>query len=234
MAKKFMKDDAIICIMEDIINGYYPLSLGYSCFIRKYFDKHFGRFRNKETHLFDWLGTSMWSIHKLFEDGFKDAFDSEYYKQIPVSKNGHPIYTHERYYIRALHDNPKDMGVKYNRRLVRLQSLLGSGQHILFMRVEEPLSNRLIPDDLLHYYGEGETHYILKFTDTLLALYKDIRFTILYISSTSDENSVVTHNGIKVVTLSCKQVMHWENCLRVLEQLFSSNRAFLGNALRLN
>jgi hypothetical protein len=231
IVKKLVRDDGIICIMENIFGGYYPLSLGYNCFIRRYLNGLRGGTRNMETHLFDWLGTSMWSINKLLKNGFKDAFDAEFYKLVKVTEHGKPIYTHEHYYIRALHDNPRDMKIKYTRRLERLNSLLASTHHILFIRIEEEMNGRVIPDSIRDYYVHDELHHIREFADTLLALYHGIRFTVLFISSTSG-TSVTIHKGVKIITISCTEEMKWENCANVIGQTLSRDMDFLSANLR--
>jgi len=83
------------------INKYKILSLGYNCFIKKYIND-IGI--SQETNLFDYIGTSMWTINKLFENDFIDLFNIDEYENIQILKDGEKVITNKRYYIRFMHD----------------------------------------------------------------------------------------------------------------------------------
>jgi hypothetical protein len=85
-------------------SNYKIISLGYNCFIKKYM---IDIGISQETNLFDYIGTSMWTINKLFENDFKDLFNLEEYEKIKILVNDstyNNVVVNKRYYIRFMHD----------------------------------------------------------------------------------------------------------------------------------
>lgn len=88
--------------MDIYIKNYKFISLGYNCLIKKYMNDIF---ISQETNLFDYLGTSMWSINELFLNDFNNLFNIEDYKKYKLlNKSKYNIIINEKYYIRFPHD----------------------------------------------------------------------------------------------------------------------------------
>lgn len=119
------------------------LSLGPNCFIKKFFDS---MNISQETHFFDYIGSTLWSICDLIENDFADLFHYKEYKNIKVLQNAY-IFSNTRYYLNFKHDFPQkheggeiqintpfflQFVQKYKRRILRFQNLLKSGKPILF------------------------------------------------------------------------------------------------------
>jgi hypothetical protein len=88
--------------MDYFSKNYKIISLGYNCNIKIY-TLNIGI--AQETNLFDWAGTSMWAINKLFENDFSNLFNIKEYCEMKILKNDSgPIKTNKRYYIRLKHE----------------------------------------------------------------------------------------------------------------------------------
>ncbi len=75
------------------------MSLGYSCHMRVFIDEIGNADRTfYERHAFDWLGTPMWAICDLVENGFEGLADREQIKPRKFFVDKPTEYlTHERY-----------------------------------------------------------------------------------------------------------------------------------------
>jgi hypothetical protein len=88
--------------MDYYIKNYKIISLGYNCFPKKY-TIEIGI--SQETNLFDYIGTPMWSINKLFENNFVDFLNINEFENIQVFTNQKMI-TNKKYNIKFPHDFP--------------------------------------------------------------------------------------------------------------------------------
>lgn len=194
--------------MENILKKYHPISLGYNCYIKKYLNKYW---KHCETQVFDWLGTSMWAVNKLFENDAVDAFTASQYCNTPITK-ARSIPTHKEYYIRALHDNPQQMADKYQRRWGRMKGMLSKEDaKVVFIRLEEDPTDRL-PHPARQENQEEELYYIGEFVDTIKSKYPSLDFRILFLSH-SAPSCDIKHRGhhITVVHLPVDKI-NWPNC----------------------
>ena len=129
--------------IKKMFSKYTIISLGYSCCVKKYTEKSL--MIKTHTNFFDYIGTSMWSINKLFENNFRDLFEINDYKHMQIT-NELSCSTNVKYYLRMLHDlktlSYKDFEsfkYSYSRKISRLYCILQHNKNILFIRIEEPL-----------------------------------------------------------------------------------------------
>jgi hypothetical protein len=175
------------------LSNYIPISLGYSCYPAMFITK-LGLADSKfyERYVFDWLGTSMWSICKVMENDFADFVDRESLVErnhnslskecyITNTKNN-IIFLHDFHYLDTLTDEfVKGVRDKYARRIERFTSVLASEQRILFIRLERWRK------DLINFpeYGitESEDFYMRAFSKRLQE--KGTKFKILYLTTSN-------------------------------------------------
>ncbi len=141
------------------------ISLGYNCYTKLYLNK-IGM--EQETHFFDYIGTSTWSIIDMFKNNFEGVFDPNEYKITQVMFKGPDKYlvVNQKYFIRCKHEFPKslenenelrinklelkDFLEKLERRKERFLNMLRNDKSLLFIRYEEDPYGR-IP---FHNYDE--------------------------------------------------------------------------------
>ena len=89
--------------MEQIISHFDKvISLGSTCYMKKLIDT----VTKQETHFFDWIGSSVWSINLLIENDFKNIFEQNDFHNMHVMTAGNfqNCYTNKKYYLRFAHD----------------------------------------------------------------------------------------------------------------------------------
>jgi len=59
---------------------------------------------SQETNFFDYIGTPMWAINKLFENDFKEILNFNNYDVLRIIKNELFVLTNKTYYVRVLHE----------------------------------------------------------------------------------------------------------------------------------
>ena len=180
-----------------------PVSLGYSCH-PSMFILRLGSLDKKfyERYVFDWLGSSMWSICKLIENDFADlnAKDLFVYKNHFSTKKEFYV-TNTKYNIIFAHDYPeklkgvtdthyKDVMDKYNRRIIRFKELLASGKQLLFIRIGRDTPGLIqFPE-----YGitQDEQFYLEKFCTMMKD--KGVSYKILYFTTSYPRAWDPVHN----------------------------------------
>lgn len=174
------------------------ISLGYSCG-PKFF---ISTILKEEYYVFDYLGSSMWSIIELLNNNFKDFINESLIKKMEITKNNY-IYTNKKYYIRFLHDFDarkkeslynkyfyKKLENAYTRRIFRFLNLFkvfNTNSKILgIIRTQEPTSNRIIYDEYKDKFEKSEYFYLCEFSNLLKHMYPQLKFIILYINYFDD------------------------------------------------
>jgi Putative papain-like cysteine peptidase (DUF1796) len=126
--------------------GCMPISLGFGCAPAEFIafcGKRDGVFYERQ--VFDWLGTNMWAITELTENGFSDFLSPEYFARrarFTYREDSWP--TNIKYDIVFIHDFKhtdymkefKEFKERYKRRVERYLSLLRSNKELLLLRVE--------------------------------------------------------------------------------------------------
>ena len=127
------------------------LSLGTNCFV-----KSFMQYNNisQETNFFDHIGSPMWGICDLVENGFQHLSEQDDYDKLHITNNL-DIFSNKRYYLRLKHDDHiykkqnmnyktlNNMFLTLERRGARFVDLLKTLKNILFIRLEQDDSKRI-------------------------------------------------------------------------------------------
>jgi len=199
-------------------------SLGYNCCIKRYIDT----LDKKATNLFDYIGSSMWSINKLFENDFQDLFDINMYKNMEILPNCN-IITNEKYYLRFTHDltsmtNFETFKETYQRRILRLREDFNNENKILFFRLEESHKDRIIYDQYKKNFKKNELAYLKDFYVTIKTKFPFLNFKIIYISEIF-ETSILKYYDILI--LKNNELIDWNNCVEIFEKLFEENKEII-------
>lgn len=195
------------------------LSLGSNCypkfFISKILKPPYG-----ETELFDYIGTSMWSINQILLNDFQDIVNPIHFELYPILENEAPIITNTKYYLRFKHDlhtltesEGDDFKNKIQRRIDRFKHNMNNNNKILFIRQQESQTNR-IP-----YYKNlrSEEEELENFIDIVHMKYKCKEVTVIYINLESDGwNDKRTILSVKVDTLD----YDWTTSHTTIKKLF--------------
>lgn len=162
------------------------ISLGYNCFIKKYFNSN--KHLEDETQFFDYTGACMWTITELIQNKFENLFDKEKYKKLHINKVGDQfIITQIQYYLIFKHDFTQDylpnkkfqvsddvffnFKEKYTRRIARFYKTLETTSSILFYRFGENLSNRIIHKQYQYKLLIPEYTQLITFVKLIRELY---------------------------------------------------------------
>ena len=194
------------------------VSLGSNCY-PKFFLKHILK-NSGETHLFDYIGTSMWSINSLFTNRFKDMFNNHEFAMLPLRIDSNPMVTNTRYNLRFPHDlktvndaHKQIFKEKLLRRIARLNVLLNTSKNILFIRYQEDQEGKI------QYKTIDKTDYeeLEIFINFIKTHYNCKQITVIYINLERDGwNEAHDILSVKIPTLK----NDWAEVHNTIEQLF--------------
>jgi hypothetical protein len=209
------------------------ISLGPNCFV-----KEFIKFLNidQETHFFDYIGSTLWSLCDLIENDFKDLFKYSDYKNMHVLKNSH-IYSNEKYYLNFKHDFPQkheggeirinapfflQFEQKYKRRILRLKNLLESGAPLLFIRTD--LNSNRVKNQIYKEKDENgsEIDYFKKLIQLIKKKYPKSNCTFIFLTKHIEENTFFENEKLLYIKAS-KQIEVYETCkIDIFIELFKN------------
>jgi hypothetical protein len=212
--------------MDMFFNSKYNkiLSLGANCypklFISKILKPSYG-----ETELFDYIGTSMWSINLLLLNDFQGLYDKNNFELLQILKCGPYVVTNTKYYLRFKHDlntvkmaESADFQEKMKRRIDRFKLNVSKNEHVLFIRQQESKKKRL-PYNL--HENRSEIDELHDFIDTLHMKYNCKKATVIFINLEHDGwNERHDILSIKVDSLD----YDWKNAHNYIKQLFEAKK----------
>jgi len=179
------------------------VALGSNCY-PKLFIREYLKPANGETQLFDYCGTSMWSINALIRADFAGILSD--LSCIPIMENAGPIVTNTKYYIRFLHElasvreaNTPLFRERMDRRIARFKKLLMDSERILFVRYQENADGRIV----YHTHPNTEFEEIGIFIDLVKSTYGCKRVAVIYINL-DQEGWNATHDIFSVKIASLK------------------------------
>lgn len=199
----------------------YIMSIGSNCTCKFYIDKYI-KSPHKETKLFDYVGTSMWGLNLLVENKFEGLTDSTQYSALKIFYGDtNSIITHNKYYMRFLHDaitisdvKSSHFTSKLQRRIERFEQAMRTSKRILFFRLQESLANRIIYTAPIH----SELEEINRFIPLLQSLYGCPSVIGVYINTEYDGwNADGTILYVKIDSLD----IPWQTRHSVIAELFA-------------
>jgi hypothetical protein len=179
------------------------VALGSNCY-PKLFIREYLKQANGETQLFDYCGTSMWSINALIRADFAGILSD--LSSIPIMDNMRPIVTNTKYYIRFLHElasvreaNTPLFRARMDRRVARFKKLLTDSERILFVRYQENADGRIV------YHDRSNTEFeeIGIFIELVKSTYGCKNVSVIYINL-EQEGWNATHDIFSVKIDSLK------------------------------
>ena len=218
----------------------YAVSLGSSCFTRRFIEVCQ---MSDEYLFFDWIGSSMWAINELVQNRFEGIDQVQKYQPIVIKKSDEKkIITHKEFYLRFLHDFPPFIharGVrlyaepeknhldqviqKYRRRADRFLNVIKSLKAILFIRIEEEVSDRIsYPKYALKQ--KNELQELFCFTEQVRKLNPELDFQVLFFSKSFETKR---HEQENVFVVGHQVHLDWQNCAGELTQLVKMHSEFL-------
>jgi hypothetical protein len=227
--------------MIKLLNKYDKvISLGSNCYIRLYLDSINVK---KETHFFDNIGSSMWSINKLVENNFSDLFNQDDYCMMHISNTKDKyIYTHKKYYLIFKHDFLQnylsnvnsvskktflEFKIKYERRKERFIQLINNKDTVLFIRLEENRNPKIHHEIYEKNFETSELEYVKIFSNIIKKINPSKKFLIIFISKQNKNNYDFENNIITIKDIL--NINTWIKCDKKLQELFEINNTFLNN-----
>jgi len=216
------------------------VSIGYSC-APKYFIST--AILKENYYVFDYIGTSMWSVIELINNNFEDFITDEIIKKILIDTKKTLMYTNKKYYVRFIHDicdqriklpnYLENLKTTYERRITRFFELLAdhnvNNKLLCFLRTEENNTNRIIHDEHKHKFDKSEHYYICEFSNLIKTKYPTMKFIILYINYS--DNLIFDKNN-KIIFFS-KTLKEDGMCHFVdhVKHIISNNDIYINNCI---
>lgn len=179
------------------------VSVGYSC-LPKLVYLH----QNIPSLVFDWVGTSVWSITRLIQNDFEKFLDISRYEKAQITSK-EKIVVHKDYYVRIPHyvrkmhpDEWKKFTESFERKIQRTIELFNSGKEILLLRYQDEYGGTRLEYPSYQYENELEQMRIL--LSVLSNKYKESKFYGLYLSHTENENTIDHSNSLVCIKLPKK------------------------------
>jgi hypothetical protein len=220
---------------------FFPVSLGFNCHVRVFINK-LGQYDEKhyERQIFDWLGTRMWSICELLENNFSDLLLKDLLQPIRIFKKERTEYSYNmKYGVGIFHDLGKDprkisnevhakAEETYIRRVERWNELLKKGTPIVFLRLEQDLTERNPVPSFERPLSEKE--YLEAFADRMKA--QEVNYRIVYLNY-SEENHWDAERRICYLKYTEKRTGSPINATQI-ESCIDKNKDFIKASLAKN
>jgi hypothetical protein len=216
--------------MTSLIKKHKVISLGCSCFCSKYIYTHI---RGDQYSIFDYIGTSMWSILELLKNNFDGLMQKENIKKIPIKHSCSDIHTNVKYYVRFFHERMDekniDLTIKANeRRAQRFKTMLERKDTVIFLRIEESQENRIKYDEYAEYTKKSEHDYVLE-TSQWLKNNTKLKFIIIHFGTAptkydKDNNVIFINVDINDFT--------WNNCHGRINDTLNNHFELIQNATK--
>jgi hypothetical protein len=221
------------------------ISFGFNCFVKIMLQK---MKIEQETHFFDWIGTSLWTLRVLLQNDFDSILEKDKLQYIQtVDEELGYVWTDVNYYIRLKHDFNQtykkntnkitekqivDTQHKYQRRKKRLletfQECESKQKPVLFLRLEEDPIDRMNHDQYHKYEPKDEMTESLLISAWLQKKYPQLIFHICLISRIQQKESFV-HPDDPHILILCKKEINKDLIYHVptMIDMFYENKEFL-------
>ena len=213
------------------------LSLGSNCypklFIEKIIKPPYG-----QTELFDYIGTSMWSIHQLLKNDFVDMINNSYLQLQQTIEGEKPIVINTKYYLRFKHDlkevprtKDSEFHKKIKRRILRFKENSIQFDKILFIRHQETQTKR-IPFGIQQTQQTcSELEELRHVLDILQVRYNSKNVKVIYINLDTDGwNEKHDIFSVKIDSLD----YDWKEAHTVIKTLFEEKKVMEQLDIELN
>jgi hypothetical protein len=174
--------------------------------------------------IFDYIGTSMWSIVELLKNDFAGLLEKDKLVKMPIRSQTELIWTNVTYYVRFLHDLMDAKHIdktfeKNERRIIRFKSLINQNKPLILMRLEESQKNRIQYEQFNKYLDKTEHEYVVELSQWL-KLNTKLKFRILYLGT--KETQYDAENNIIFIKTNIDEHT-WDNCNVTMNNLINEN-----------
>jgi len=111
------------------------------------------------------------------------------------------------------------------RRILRLKQILNEEKKILFIRLEEPMEDRIIYDEYKDNFKKSELEYIKDYSNIIKLQYPNLDFKIIYISKLN-ETKIIKEYNLLIINTNI-DLIYWNNCTTKFKELFNDNLELL-------
>lgn len=208
--------------MTELLKSYDMVSLGATCSCKKYITIYI---KKDMYQIFDYVGTSMWSIIELLKNDFAGLLDKDKLVKMNIRSHNELVWTNVTYYVRFLHDlmDAKHINKtieKNERRIARFKSLINQNKPLILLRLEESQKNRIRYEQYNKYLDKTEHEYVVELSKWL-KLNTKLKFRILYLG-TKDTHYDAVNNIIFIKTNIDEHT--WNNCNITMNNLINENK----------
>ena len=197
---------------------------------------------HQETQLFDYIGTSAWSIQMLLEKGFQRFFHFPAYSYMRVLEKGDQyMIVHRDYYLRFKHDflqsyqretyhlGEKDyhqFQKKYQRRIPRFFETIRdpSSSKILFLRLEEYNPDRVYYQE--YKREESEVEQMLALCQSFKTLFPEKNITTLFLTSQVQESQWYQDENLYLLSMP-EPILEYDDCETKIHETLLEHMVFL-------
>ena len=207
------------------------MSLGTNCYPKFFIDSVILG-KKRETELFDYIGSGMWSINDLIENDFNNMTHPEEFKMVQYFSNSDPIVTNTRYYLSFMHDLHDIKGVtnadfisKVERRAKRWKTKVSSAKRPLFIR-SQSISTVKAPQHPIPRIERDELDLFIRLLKKHYGVENPV---VIYINLDEDGwNPEKTILSVKIDSFD----FPWESSNKVFKKLFDDKDVIgsLGNS----
>lgn len=229
----------IMANLCDLFNDYNVMSLGFNCFPKRIIQEVLNI--KCETHMFDYIGTSIWGINLMFDDDFEEFGNKNMYKQKKclLNETSDNNLVHIKYNIRPAHelfnDNFNDIfqtfSEKYLRRKNRLYDLLNSNKPIIFLRLKESMKYRIV-DDGVEQYSIDEFEHLKILCNKMRTKFNKQNIYVIYFST----DKQMYHKNYNIISLQLTEhennLMLWQTCAIIFKDILLRNYEFIKRILK--
>lgn len=218
--------------MSILLSKYRVISLGFNCYCKGYIDEYL---KSSPYNIFDFIGTSVWSITELLKNNFDGLLSRENIHRININTNELPMYTNVKYYVRFTHDNFDENMVNVENTIKKLQrrinrfneEIKNNSNTIIFLRLEENNKYRIEHPQYFEKTRQTEYDQLIELS-TYIKLNINNNFKIIYLSSNptnyDKENNIICINADTTK-------FFWQTCGKLFNSTLTENKDFLKNCL---
>lgn len=216
--------------MTDLLKKYHMISIGATCSCKRYIAENI---KKDMYQIFDYVGTSMWSIVELLKNDFDGLLSKEHIKMMQIKSVKESMYTNEKYYVRFLHDLMGERHIdkaieKNTRRINRFRELINGKESIIFFRIEEIQEGRKLYDMYEKYTKYPELYYVIEMS-RWLKQNKTLKFRIIHFGT----NQTKYDEDNNIIFINTDINNHgWDNCVKSMDAVMNDNRDVIEEGLK--
>jgi len=216
--------------MTSLLFKYRTISLGFNCYCKGYINEYL---KACEYTIFDFIGTSVWSITELLKNNFDGLLSMDNIQKIVVNTGEPPMFTNMKYYVRFTHDNfdtdVENTMKKLHRRIERFTNQIKNNTNtIIFLRLEETITKRVMYEQYSEKNKMSEYDQLIELS-TYIKLNINDNFKIIFFGS--KPTNYDKENNIICINVDTSKFF-WQTCANTFNSVLSANKDFVKECLQ--